>query len=40
PVNIDYEWGIYEPSIEFAKVATINVYSYHKIGTELLARDW
>ncbi|MCH96347.1 werner syndrome ATP-dependent helicase, partial [Trifolium medium] len=40
PLNIGYEWGRYEPSVEFAQVATINVYYYHKIGTELLARDW
>ncbi|WJX81508.1 hypothetical protein P8452_64377 [Trifolium repens] len=38
PLNMTYDWGRYPYSEKLAKLATINVYSYHKIGSALLAK--
>jgi hypothetical protein len=38
PLNMTYDWGRYPYSEKLAKLATINVYSYHKIGSTLLAK--
>jgi hypothetical protein len=36
PLNLDLiNWGDYPVSEELAKLATVNVYSYHKIGSAL-----
>ncbi|KAK2403444.1 Werner Syndrome exonuclease [Trifolium repens] len=40
PLSIEFQWDKYEHRKELAKMSTINVYSYHKIGTKLLAQDW
>jgi hypothetical protein len=40
PLSIEFKWDKYEHRKELAKMSTINVYSYHKIGTKLLAQDW
>ncbi|XP_045797838.1 uncharacterized protein LOC123892027 [Trifolium pratense] len=37
PLTMAFSWGDL-PSEELAKLATINVYSYHKIGSALLAK--
>jgi hypothetical protein len=38
PLNLGFSWGQHPLSEELAKLATINVYSYHKIGSTLLAK--
>ncbi|XP_058741330.1 uncharacterized protein LOC131613699 [Vicia villosa] len=38
PLELDLNWGSYPLNNELAKLATINVYSYHKIGSKLLER--
>jgi hypothetical protein len=38
PLNLGFSWGRNPLSEELAKLATINVYSYHKIGSALLAK--
>jgi hypothetical protein len=38
PLNLGFSWGRNPLSEELAKFATINVYSYHKIGSALLAK--
>jgi hypothetical protein len=39
PLNLDLiNWGDYPVSEELAKLATVNVYSYHKIGSALFER--
>jgi hypothetical protein len=40
PLKIFYDWGNAEHYTELLKTATINVYSYQKIGRKLLANDW
>jgi hypothetical protein len=40
PLTIEFQWDKYEHRKELAKIATISVYSYYKIGTKLLAQDW
>ncbi|GAU43854.1 hypothetical protein TSUD_174710 [Trifolium subterraneum] len=38
PINMTFDWGRNPLSETPAKLATINVYSYHKIGSTLLAK--
>ncbi|CAJ2669944.1 unnamed protein product [Trifolium pratense] len=38
PLNMTFDWGHYPYSENLAKLATVNVYSYHKIGSTLLAK--
>ncbi|XP_045807739.1 protein RISC-INTERACTING CLEARING 3'-5' EXORIBONUCLEASE 2-like [Trifolium pratense] len=38
PVTLSYDYADYRLSKELVKVATVNVYSYHKIGVKLLTR--
>jgi hypothetical protein len=38
PINMTFDWGRYPYSETHVKLATINVYSYHKIGSTLLAK--
>ncbi|RHN81016.1 putative ribonuclease H-like domain-containing protein [Medicago truncatula] len=40
PVRIFYDWENRKHFTELVKTATINVYSYQKIGRKLLAYDW
>ncbi|CAJ2629022.1 werner syndrome-like exonuclease-like protein [Trifolium pratense] len=40
PLSFAFVWDKYEDRKELAKIATISVYSYHMIGTKLLAQDW
>ncbi|PNX54941.1 werner syndrome-like exonuclease-like protein, partial [Trifolium pratense] len=35
PLNLAFDWGDCPLSEELAKLATVNVYSYHKIGSAL-----
>ncbi|GAU36398.1 hypothetical protein TSUD_38650 [Trifolium subterraneum] len=35
-----FHWSSFDNSQEHARNAAINVYSYHLIGTKLLAQDW
>ncbi|KAL5069006.1 hypothetical protein RYX36_019893 [Vicia faba] len=39
PVSMDFDWGSNPLSNELAKLATVNVYSYYKIGNTLLGWD-
>jgi hypothetical protein len=36
PLTTAFDWGWYPLSKELAKLATLNVYSYYKIGSKLL----
>lgn len=36
PLSLDFNWGSKSLSIELLKLATVNVYSYYKIGSTLL----
>jgi len=38
PLSMNFNWGDYPLKEELAKLATVNVYSYHKIGSKLLGR--
>ncbi|PNX60513.1 werner syndrome-like exonuclease-like protein, partial [Trifolium pratense] len=38
PLNLAFDWDSYPLSEELAKLATVNVYSYHKIGSALFER--
>ncbi|GAU43856.1 hypothetical protein TSUD_174740 [Trifolium subterraneum] len=38
PLNLAFKWDDYPLSEELAKLATVNVYSYHKIGSALFER--
>ncbi|XP_058761164.1 uncharacterized protein LOC131634513 [Vicia villosa] len=38
--SIGFQWDKMDDIKELAKLVTINVYSYHMIGTKLLAQDW
>ncbi|PNX95274.1 werner syndrome-like exonuclease-like protein [Trifolium pratense] len=38
PVTLSYDYADYRLSKELVKVATVNVYSYHKIGVKLSTR--
>jgi len=40
PLRIFYDWENAEHYTELVKTATVNVYSYQKIGRKLLAYDW
>jgi hypothetical protein len=39
PLTTAFDWGWYPLSKELAKLATLNVYSYYKIGSKLLQCD-
>ncbi|XP_058765270.1 protein RISC-INTERACTING CLEARING 3'-5' EXORIBONUCLEASE 2-like [Vicia villosa] len=39
PLSMDFDWGSNPLSIELVKLATVNVYSYFKIGSTLLGWD-
>ncbi|CAJ2669947.1 unnamed protein product [Trifolium pratense] len=39
PLNLAFDWDSYPLSEELAKLATVNVYSYHKIGSALFERQ-
>jgi hypothetical protein len=40
PLNVTCEWGVIELSKELAKLATINVYSYYRIGSRLISQEY